>query len=186
MHRICTSLAENGYAVTLIGRKLPASLPLHPGNSGKKGCAVFLIRENCFMPSIIPGYSFSIVQKNDAICPSTLIRSYLPVYFQMEKHSRIYDAHELFTGLKEVATRPRIKKVLDRDRKKKLFLSINMVILSAKVSPMEFNRRLWSKLCRNKEYTRLREFNARLLLKNFFYTRVLLTKRGHLNTLYLP
>jgi hypothetical protein len=41
MHRICGSLANAGYTVTLVGRRLKTSIPISPNNFRQ-------IRINCF------------------------------------------------------------------------------------------------------------------------------------------
>lgn len=55
----------------------------------------------------------------DAVCAIDL-DTILPCFLvsKLKRKKRIYDAHELFTGLKEVVTRPRIKKVWDKVEKK--------------------------------------------------------------------
>ena len=60
-----------------------------------------------------------VFKKMDAICAIDL-DTILPCLYisRWKKIPRIYDAHELFTGLKEVATRPSVLKSLDKDREK--------------------------------------------------------------------
>ena len=63
---------------------------------------------------------FSLLPKKmDAICAIDL-DTILPCLYisQWKKITRIYDAHELFTGLKEVATRPVIFKIWNRIERK--------------------------------------------------------------------
>lgn len=112
MHRICSSLAENGYQVTLIGWKLQGSVPLAEKKFRQK-------RINCFFK---PGkfryaeynirlFFYLLFQKTDAICAIDL-DTILPCYYisRLKKVKRIYDAHELFTELKEVMSRPTVYK----------------------------------------------------------------------------
>jgi uncharacterized LabA/DUF88 family protein len=112
MHRICTSLAENGYAVTLIGRTLPYSIPLVQKKYTQK-------RLNCWFNYGKLFYAeynlrlilFFLFRKIDAICAIDL-DTIIPCYYisRFKKIPRIYDAHELFTEQKEIVTRPRIQK----------------------------------------------------------------------------
>ncbi|MBC7946813.1 MAG: glycosyltransferase [Chitinophagaceae bacterium] len=112
MHRICTSLAENGYSVTLVGRKLPSSLPLRKEKFD-------LVRLNCFFHKgklFYAEYNFRLFfhllsSRMDAICAIDL-DTIMPslIVSKLRRIPRVYDAHELFTGLKEVATRPAIRK----------------------------------------------------------------------------
>jgi glycosyltransferase involved in cell wall biosynthesis len=125
MQRICTSLAENGYAVVLVGRKLSSSIPLADTSTGSvqykqkrircwfnKGKLFYFeynLRLSCYL----------LFRKMDAVCAIDL-DTIIPCYFisRFKRIPRIYDAHELFTELKEVITRPRIKKIWTRVEKK--------------------------------------------------------------------
>jgi glycosyltransferase involved in cell wall biosynthesis len=113
MNRICTTLATNGYDVTLVGRKLKKSLPL-------KQEAYQQVRLRCWFNKgklFYAEYNFRLFwyllfQKMDAICAIDLdtIMPCLKIS-QWKKIPRVYDAHELFTELKEVVTRPGVKKM---------------------------------------------------------------------------
>jgi glycosyltransferase involved in cell wall biosynthesis len=120
MHRICTSLAEHGYDVVLVGRKLKNSLPLKKEkyrqhrircwfNTGKLFYFEYNIRLSNFL----------LLKKMDAICAIDL-DTIIPCYTAsiLKQIPRIYDAHELFTELKEVITRPAIKKFWTKIEKK--------------------------------------------------------------------
>jgi glycosyltransferase involved in cell wall biosynthesis len=112
MHRICTSLAENGYTITLVGRQLPSSLPLKNEKFRQKRIRCFFTRGKRFYSEYnVRLFFFLLFRKMDAICAIDLDTILPCLYISKSKRiPRIYDAHELFTGLKEVATRPRIKK----------------------------------------------------------------------------
>ena len=120
MQRICTSLAGNGYNVVLVGRKLNSSLPLPEKkynqirircwfNTGKLFYFEYNLRLSIYL----------LFRKMDAICAIDL-DSIIPCHFisWCKQIPRIYDAHELFTELKEVITRPRIRKAWTRIEKK--------------------------------------------------------------------
>lgn len=108
MIRICTSLATQGYNVTLVGRKLPTSIPLPSRNFRQK-------RINCFNTKGVLFYAeynirlffWLLFQKTDCICAIDL-DTILPCLFAstIKKTKRVYDAHELFCEMKEVVTRP--------------------------------------------------------------------------------
>lgn len=113
MHRICTSLSQNSFRISLVGRKLKNSLPLENNifhqyrircwfNKGK----AFYVEYNIRL------FFFLIFKKMDAICAIDL-DTILPCLFisRLKKIIRIYDAHELFTELKEVITRPSVKRM---------------------------------------------------------------------------
>lgn len=120
MHRICTSLAENGYAVTLVGRKRSSSIPLTEKKYKQKRIRCWFNKGKLFYMEYNLRLSFYLLfRKMDAICAIDL-DTIIPCHFISRwKHiPRVYDAHELFTELKEVITRPRIKKIWTRIEKK--------------------------------------------------------------------
>ena len=110
MIRICTSLAEAGFDVTLVGRKLSRSLPLTQElfkqrriNCIFKKGKLFYIEYNTRL------FLFLLFQKIDCICAIDL-DTILACYFIsiLKKIKRVYDAHELFCEMKEIVTRPSI------------------------------------------------------------------------------
>lgn len=114
MQRICTTLAAQGYAVTLVGRKRPASLPLAAIELSYKQKRIrcwfnktkwFYAEYNCRL------FFYLLFKKMDAICAIDL-DTILPCLFisRLKRIPRIYDAHELFTEMKEVISRPRVQK----------------------------------------------------------------------------
>lgn len=113
MHRICGSLAEAGFEVTLVGRELLSSLPLQQKSFRQK-------RINCLFTKGFLFYAeynlrlffFLLNKKMDALCAIDL-DTILPCLFisKLKGIPRVYDAHEYFTELKEVRTRPLVKKI---------------------------------------------------------------------------
>ena len=110
MIRICSSLARAGYQVTLVGRFLPASIPLAPmpyhqfrmrciNNTGFLFYAEFNIR-----------LLFYLLYNKAALVCAIDLDTILPCYLAsvIKNIPRVYDAHELFCEMKEVVTRPRI------------------------------------------------------------------------------
>lgn len=63
-------------------------------------------------------FFYLLFQRVDLICAIDL-DTILPVYFVsiLKRTKRVYDAHELFTELKEVVTRPKVKRLWDRIEK---------------------------------------------------------------------
>ncbi len=120
MDRICQSLAAGGYEVTLVGRRLRDSLPLEEKKFRQKRIRCWFNRGKFFYAEYnIRLFFYLLFRKMDAICAIDL-DTILPVYYlsRLKRIPRIYDAHELFTGLKEVATRPAILKAWTRIEKK--------------------------------------------------------------------
>ena len=115
MIRICTSLTEAGYKVTLVGFKRGKSKPLteRPFHQVR----IPILAEQGKM--LYGGYWFMLFfyllfKRCDALCAIDL-DTILPVYWVsvLKNKRRVYDAHELFTELKEVVTKPREKKIWD-------------------------------------------------------------------------
>jgi glycosyltransferase involved in cell wall biosynthesis len=112
MQRICASLANGGYDVVLVGRKLPKSKPL-----GKKPFSQ--IRLNCwffkgkffYIEFNLRLFFYLLFKKADSVCAIDL-DTILPCLFisAIKRIPRIYDAHELFCEMKEVIARPFIYK----------------------------------------------------------------------------
>jgi glycosyltransferase involved in cell wall biosynthesis len=115
MQRICTTLAENGYDVTLVGRELPASLPLTPQKFKQRRLKCWFNKGKLFYFEYnLRLLNFLMLKKMDAICAidlDTIHPCYIISWFK--RIPRIYDAHEFFTELKEVITRPTVKKIWD-------------------------------------------------------------------------
>ena len=112
MHRICHSLATAGYEVVLVGRKLPSSLPLEKTNYKQVRLTCFFKKGKSFYAEYNLRLFFYLLSRRiDAICAIDL-DTILPCFYisRIKKITRIYDAHELFTGLKEVSSRPAVQK----------------------------------------------------------------------------
>jgi glycosyltransferase involved in cell wall biosynthesis len=120
MHRICTTLAENGYAVTLVGRRLANSLQLTEKKFKQKRIRCLFNKAKWFYAEYnMRLFFYLLFKKMDAICAIDL-DTILPCLriSRLKKIPRIYDAHELFTEMKEVMSRPSIQKIWTRIEKK--------------------------------------------------------------------
>jgi glycosyltransferase involved in cell wall biosynthesis len=113
MIRICTSLHEAGYEVTLVGRERPISKPLIERpfrqvrirqriDSGKLFYLTFNIKLLWHL----------LFCKADCFCAIDL-DTILPVFYasRLRRKKRVYDAHELFCELEEVVRNPGIQKI---------------------------------------------------------------------------
>ena len=108
MHRICSSLAEAGYDVTLVGRKLPDSLPLEKKKFKQVRLNCWNLKGKLFYAEYNLRLFYYLSNKSfDGICAIDL-DTILPCLrvSKKKKIPRIYDAHEYFTEMKEVRTRP--------------------------------------------------------------------------------
>lgn len=113
MRRICTTLSEAGYHVVLIGILRKNSIPLQQqpyeqiriaGIPAQGKLMYFLYWIKLFIKLMRI--------KADAFCAIDL-DTILPVYWasKLRNKKRVYDAHEIFTELKEVVTRPAISRM---------------------------------------------------------------------------
>lgn len=116
MIRICTSLATEGYTVILVGRKMKNSIPLTDAKFQQKRInCIFDKGKFFYIEYNIRLFFYLLFKKMDCICAIDL-DTILPCYFisRLKKVPRVYDAHELFCEMKEIATRPAIYKLWKR------------------------------------------------------------------------
>jgi glycosyltransferase involved in cell wall biosynthesis len=113
MKRVCTSLSENGFDVVLVGRKLKHSLPARNEKYTQKRLRCWFNKGKLFYIEFnLRLLFFLLFRKMNAVCAIDLDTiSPCLVVSRLKNIPRIYDAHELFTGLKEVVTRPSIEKI---------------------------------------------------------------------------
>jgi glycosyltransferase involved in cell wall biosynthesis len=113
MARICSSLADAGYQVTLVGRKTNP-LPSLPSTSYKQvRLPVWFAKGKLFyLEYNFRLFFFLLFKKLDIICAIDL-DTIMPCLLvsKIKGAKRAYDAHELFTEMKEVVSRPIIHKL---------------------------------------------------------------------------
>lgn len=112
MQRICTSLHNAGYEVTLIGLKHSKSKALVPQAFKQKRITVWFTKSMLFYTEYNLKLFFNLLfTKADVYCAIDL-DTIVPVYLTsiIKNKKRVYDAHELFTELNEVVSRPVILK----------------------------------------------------------------------------
>ncbi|MBN4065768.1 glycosyltransferase [Candidatus Amoebophilus asiaticus] len=113
MNRICTSLVNGGYEVTLIGRKRSYSIPLKDReyqqirfrcffNKGK----VFYVEYNLRLFFYLLAHNYDIYGGIDL---DTIVPHYLVA--TIKNKPLVYDAHEFFSEVEEVANRPIVKAI---------------------------------------------------------------------------
>jgi glycosyltransferase involved in cell wall biosynthesis len=113
MKRICTSLAENGYSVTLVGFRKKNSKALEEEKFIQKRLPLLFQKGKGFYLEVnLRLFFYLLFRRMNAVCAIDL-DTILPCLFisKLKGVFRTYDAHELFTETKEVVTRPRIQKV---------------------------------------------------------------------------
>lgn len=113
MIRICTSLATAGYDVTLVGFKRKKSKPLIP-RPFKQVRLPIMVEQGKLMYAHywFNLFFYLLFKKADVLCAIDL-DTILPVYYAslLRGKKRVYDAHEIFTDLKEVISRPSVHKM---------------------------------------------------------------------------
>jgi glycosyltransferase involved in cell wall biosynthesis len=116
MQRISTTLANAGYEVLLVGRHLPHSRPVEvrPYDQVRLHCKfqngpAFYAEYNWKL------YRFLMKEKFDAVCAVDL-DTVIPCFRagKRKKAHCLYDAHELFTEMKEVRSRPVVHRIWSR------------------------------------------------------------------------
>lgn len=113
MIRICSSLSQAGYSVTLVGRKQKKSIVLTSLPFFQKRLWCFFQKGKAFYIEYnIRLFFFLLFKSSDLICAIDL-DTILPCYFvsKLKRTKRVYDAHELFCEMKEIVTRPSIYKI---------------------------------------------------------------------------
>ncbi|MCB0700129.1 MAG: glycosyltransferase [Chitinophagales bacterium] len=113
MRRICTSLYIAGYDVTLVGFKRKNSKPLEEHPYKQVRLPIAAEKGKLLYGSYwLMLFFYLLFKRLDAICAidlDTIMPAYLVSVLRNKR--RVYDAHELFTELKEVITKPTESKI---------------------------------------------------------------------------
>lgn len=113
MIRICTSLQQAGHQVTIIGFRRKASLPLTPRPYRQIRLPIIAEQGKLLYIDFWLKLFFRLLFiKADVFCAIDL-DTIMPVFYasKIRRKKRAYDAHELFTELQEVVTRPGVYKM---------------------------------------------------------------------------
>ncbi|TGE06269.1 glycosyltransferase [Hymenobacter fodinae] len=116
MQRICGSLAQAGYEVLLVGREWPSSKPLTAQPYQQHRLRCWLRRGKLFyLEFSLRLLAFLLTQRAAAWCSIDLDTA-LPVWVRARLSGAplVYDAHELFTEVPEVVSRPRVQRIWRR------------------------------------------------------------------------
>lgn len=119
MIRICNSLANEGYDITLIGRKKRSSIPLERKAFKQKRLYCYFEKGKLFYFEYnLRLFLYLLFTKAECICAIDL-DTIIPCLWvsSLKSIPRIYDAHELFCEMKEIATRPTLYKIWKRIEK---------------------------------------------------------------------
>ncbi len=119
MGRICTSVANSGYEVLLVGRLKRTSNVLKEKPYGQKRLFCFFQKGKLFYIEYnIRLFFYLLFLKTDCICAIDL-DTILPCLFvsKLKNTKRVYDAHELFCEMEEIVSRPFIYRMWKRIEK---------------------------------------------------------------------
>ena len=120
MQRICGTLTDAGYDVLLVGRKLKTSLPLAKKNYRQRLLNCWFNKGKFFYSEFnIRLFFFLLFKKMDCIC-SIDLDTILPCFCisKLKGIKRVYDAHEYFSQLDEVVSRPSIYRFWKKTEKR--------------------------------------------------------------------
>lgn len=113
IHRIASTLVEAGFSVTVVGRKLPDSLPLSPRPYQTRRMKLWFTRGKLFYLEynlrlffFLLFRSFEMLNANDL---DTLLANYLVA--RLRRKRLIYDSHEYFTEVPELIERPQTRAI---------------------------------------------------------------------------
>ncbi len=116
MIRICTSLADAGHDVVLVGRTLAKSKLIIPQKFKQKRLRCWFNKGKLFyLEYNIRLFFFLLFQKFDVVCSvdlDTILAAY--VVCKIKGKTQVYDAHEYFTEVPEVVGRPNVQKVWEQ------------------------------------------------------------------------
>ena len=113
MHRICSSLQNNGHEVVLVGRKLKKSLALKQYPFQQKRLKCFFNQGKFFyLEYNIRLFFYLLSTRFDVVCSidlDTILAGYSTARLKNKKC--VYDAHEYFTEVPEVINRPATRRI---------------------------------------------------------------------------
>lgn len=113
VHKTCTTLAEMGFDVLLVGRKLPESPSLSPRSYPAKRLKLLFRKGPLFYACFnFRLFCLLLFSKFDVLLANDL--DTLPANFLVSKLKNkplVYDSHEFFTEVPELVHRPRVKKI---------------------------------------------------------------------------
>ena len=111
MQRICGSLAAHGYSVLLVGREWPDSQPLTRQAYQQHRLRCLFKKGKLFYLEYNLKLFFFLLRQRAAVWCAIDLDTALPVWLRatLSRQPFVYDAHELFTEVPEVVTRPSIR-----------------------------------------------------------------------------
>lgn len=111
MQRICQTMAQAGYAVTLVGRVLPQSKPVFFETFQAHRLRCFFHKGPAFYAELnIRLFFYLLKTPFDAVCSIDLDTLPAGCFASiLKRKKRVFDAHEYFTEVPEVVNRPLVR-----------------------------------------------------------------------------
>jgi len=112
VHKVCSSLMQNGYEVKLIGRKLPDSKPINRSYQTKRFSLLFNHTVFFYAEYTIRLFFYLLFDKTDIFLSNdtdTLLANYFASVIR--RKPLVFDAHEIFPEAPEITDRKWVKKV---------------------------------------------------------------------------
>jgi len=112
VHKVATTLQNNGYNILLVGRKFSNSLSLSRNYSFKRFRLIFNKSVLFYIEFNLRLFLFLMFTKADVFLSNdldTLLANFIASKLRRKKI--VYDSHELFTEVPELVKRPKIQKI---------------------------------------------------------------------------
>ena len=112
IEKVCDTLHNHGYQITLIGRKLPNSLPIKRTYKTQRMSLVFRKGFLFYAEYNLRLFLKLLFLKKDLLLANdldTLLPNYLISKWQ--RKTLVYDSHELFSEIPELVNRPKVKMI---------------------------------------------------------------------------
>jgi glycosyltransferase involved in cell wall biosynthesis len=113
MQKICSTLAKSGWKVTLVGRKLPTSFTLAECTYSQKRLSCFFHYGKLFYIEYTIRLFFYLLFIKSSVISAVDADTLVPCFLvsKIKSCKLVFDAHEYFSEVPELAERPIAKKV---------------------------------------------------------------------------
>lgn len=180
-HKICNTLEELNFEVTLVGRKEKNSLPLPSRNYLIKRWQLLFNKGPLFYANYNIRLFFHLIFNNYDVIWSNDLDTLLSCYLAAKCKGKalIFDSHEYFTELPELVNRPKIKCFWKSIEKRILPKLKNVITVSEGIAQLyreEYN--IDVKVVRNVPYFKEKKLSKVPLKKTIIYQGAINVNRG--------
>ena len=116
VQRVCSTLAQQGNDILLLGRKLPHSLAFDPATYRVKRMRLLFNRGPLFYAELNLRLFIVLLLSPCSVIHANDLDTLLPAWLvsKILRRQLVYDTHEYFTGVPEIQKRPLVKSVWKR------------------------------------------------------------------------